>query len=129
MEETPSGLKVPKLTKREWRDWAKDAILFVGAVAAVFSWLSSRADNFVQSAAYQRDKTERSERDERDKAERAQRDQAGDQRLKALETRASTIETTANETKTDVKVMRVEQANSQKTLERIETILDERHRR
>jgi septal ring factor EnvC (AmiA/AmiB activator) len=118
MEETPSGLKVPKLTKREWRDWAKDAILFVGAVAAVFSWLSSRADNFVQSAAYQRDKTEKAERDEQIK-----------ERIKALETRTGTIETATSETKTDVKVMRVEQAASQKTLERIETILDERHRR
>lgn len=122
MEPAPADSSAPPKLTLKWRDHLKDAIIIGTAAAGLWSWLGAKADNYVQSAGYARDQRERAERDDRIQ-----------ERIKALEVRASTIEKTGAETASDVKVMRAEQVGAQqatqKTLDRIETILDERHRR
>lgn len=109
-EPTPTGRSVPNF-KPGWWDLVKKVIVIGSVAVAILTWANDRAKGWLESAAFERYKDERRIQD------------------RIYEDKIRSIETRVNETATDVKVMHVETANTQKDVARILDIVDGKRRR
>lgn len=104
------GKPVPKF-KPSWRDNVKDFLLYAGAIVGVVSWAYGKAQSWVDTSQFDRYKE--------------------DQKLiaKWQDDRARAIEKQVNDSAMKVEATSVRVENIQRSVDRIETKLDEKRRR